>query len=142
MIAAGGIFDGRGGAAALMQGVSAVQMDTALLATDETRIPGAWKQALATVEPEYPRVNLAFSGRLGRSLGTAANVRAADAAAMPLPQPYPVQCRVIVPMRQQATIDSRLDAMQAWAGQSARGARSVPAAGILRSLWTQARESL
>jgi nitronate monooxygenase len=141
VIAAGGIADGRGVAAALMLGASAVQMGTAFLAADESDIPVAWRQGLAAAEPEATCATRAFSGRLGRALATA-YVQAADAGDVPPPRPYPVQRGLTAPMRQQAAIENRLDAMQAWAGQSAWMARSAPAAGILRSLWTQARELL
>lgn len=141
VIAAGGIADGRGVAAALTLGASAVQVGTAFLAADESEIPAAWRKGLAVAEPEATCATRAFSGRLGRALATA-YVRAAEADDAPLPRPYPVQRGLTAQMRQQANADNRLDAMQAWAGQSAWMARSAPAAEILRSMWLQAKELL
>lgn len=141
VIAAGGIGDGRGVAAALMLGASAVQVGTAFLAAEESSIPGAWRQALAAAEPEGTQATRAFSGRLGRALATA-YVRAAAATDAPPSQPYPVQRGLTAAMRAQANTDNRIDAMQAWAGQSAWMARHAPAADILRSMWAQAQALL
>ncbi len=141
VIAAGGIADGRGVAAALVLGASAVQVGTAFLAAEESTIPEAWKQALAAAEPEHSRATRVFSGRLGRALDTA-YVRAAEAADAPRPQPYPVQRGLTAGMRRQAQADDRLDAMQAWAGQSAWLARRGPAAVIAQAMWQQAQALL
>lgn len=141
VVAAGGIGDGRGVAAALLLGASAVQLGTAFLATDESTIAEAWKQALPAVEPEHTRATRVFSGRLGRALDTA-YVCAAEAADAPRPQPYPVQRGLTAGMRRQAQADDRLEAMQAWAGQSAWMARRGPAAGVVRAMWQQAQALL
>jgi nitronate monooxygenase len=141
VIAAGGVADGRGIAAALMLGASAVQVGTAFLASDESELPAAWRQGLSGAEPEATWATRTISGRLGRSLATA-YVRAAEAVDAPSPRPYPVQRGLTAPMRQQANADNRLDTMQAWAGQSAWMARSAPAAEIQRSMWVQAKELL
>lgn len=141
VIAAGGIGDGRGVAAALLLGASAVQVGTAFLAADESTIAETWKQALPVAEPEHTRTTRAFSGRLGRALDTA-YVRAAEAADAPPPRPYPVQRGLTAGMRRQAQADDRLDAMQAWAGQSAWMARRGPAAGLVQGMWQQAQALL
>ena len=39
-------------------------------------------------------------------------------------------------------LESRLEAMQAWAGQSAWMARRGPAAGVVRAMWQQAQALL
>jgi len=124
-----------------MLGASAVQVGTAFLAAEESSIPGAWRQALAAAEPEATQVTCAFSGRLGRALATA-YVRAAAATDAPPPQAYPVQRGLTAAMRAQANTGNRIDAMQAWAGQSAWMARRAPAADILRSMWAQAKALL
>ena len=141
VIAAGGIADGRGIAAALLLGASAVQLGTAFLRTPECAIDPAWSQALAAAEPEDTWPTRAFSGRLGRGLATA-YVRAAAAADAPPPRPYPVQRGLSAPMRAQANREHRVDAMQAWAGQSAWLAPARPAAEVLAQMWSDARALL
>ncbi|MCD9031588.1 nitronate monooxygenase [Luteimonas sp. Y-2-2-4F] len=137
VIAAGGIADGRGIAAALLLGASAVQIGTAFLRTPEAAIPPAWADALADAEPEDCWPTRAFSGRLGRALATG-YVRAAAAADAPPPRPYPVQRGLTAPMRRQAAAEGRLEAMQAWTGQSAWLARPAPAAELVETWWRDA----
>jgi nitronate monooxygenase/enoyl-[acyl-carrier protein] reductase II len=52
VVAAGGIFDGRGIAAALMLGAVGVNMGTRFLASKEAPIDAAWKQAITAAQSE------------------------------------------------------------------------------------------
>ncbi|MFA0923244.1 NAD(P)H-dependent flavin oxidoreductase [Xanthomonas fragariae] len=141
VIAAGGIADARGIAAALMLGASAAQICTGLLRTPEAAVPSVWSDALVKAEPEQTQPTRAFSGRLGRALDTP-YVHAARAADAPPPAPYPVQRGLTAPMRQAAVRDNHLDTMQAWAGQSAWMAPVQPAAQLVTQWWEQAQALL
>src|SRR6266404_3248964 len=52
VVAAGGIFDGRGIAAALMMGASGVNLGTRFIATKEAPAAESWKQAIARAKSE------------------------------------------------------------------------------------------
>ncbi|WP_242106810.1 NAD(P)H-dependent flavin oxidoreductase [Luteimonas aquatica] len=141
VIAAGGIADGRGVAAALALGASAVQIGTGLLRTPEAAIPSSWADAIAAAEPHDTWPTRAFSGRLGRSLATD-YVRAAAAGNAPPPAAYPVQRGLTAAMREAATRADDVSRMQAWAGQSAWLAPALPAAQCLAQWWDEAEALL
>lgn len=141
VVAAGAISDGRGVAAALTLGASAVVVGTGFLRTPEAGIARSWADALAAAAPEGTMLTRAFSGRAGRSLATA-YVEAAARQDAPGPAPYPVQRGLTAAMRKQAAETGDLDRLQAWAGQSSALARAEPAADIVRALWEDAQRRL
>lgn len=135
VIAAGGVMDGRGIAAALTLGASAVQMGTAFLRCPEAAIHPAWAAEIARTAPEDTVLTRGFSGRLARGIrNRVTELFAGDLA----PAPYPVQRALMVKVRTVAEAANDVTRMQAWAGQGAAMARAEPAGELVRRLWGEA----
>jgi nitronate monooxygenase len=141
IVAAGGIGDGRGIAAALTLGASAVTMGSVFLRCPEAQTHPAWAGALENLEPEDTAPTRAFTGRLGRSIATN-YVVAAAAADAPRSAPYPVQRGLTAAMKEAGAAASDHHRMQVWAGQSAAMARPLPAAELVAALWRDAQRHL
>jgi nitronate monooxygenase len=116
VIAAGGIMDGRGIAAALALGATAVQMGTAFLTTRQSAISSEWKQSLRTAKPTETCLTRAFSGRYARGLRNEfiANFEANQSN---LPA-YPVQNALTAGLRKQAAVVGNPQLLSLWAGQA------------------------
>jgi nitronate monooxygenase len=139
VIAAGGIMDGRGIAAALVLGASAVQLGTAFLRCPETALNPHWAAALATARPEDTVLTRGFSGRLARGLRNAVTEAFAGDLA---PAPYPVQRALMVKVRAAAEAAGDASRMQSWAGQGAAMGTAEPAGELVRRLWEEAEALL
>jgi nitronate monooxygenase len=135
IIAAGGVGDGRGMAAALALGASAVQVGTALLRTPEAAIDKDWSASLSDLAPEATVPTRAYSGRLGRAISTP-YVRAWTEPHAPGPAPYPHQRRLVAQWRRGTT--DGLDRVNQWAGQGAALATTEPAAALVTQMWRDA----
>lgn len=132
VVAAGGIMDGRGVAAALMLGAAGVQVGTALLAAPESGAPGAHKQALATTA-DTGTVVAATTGRPARGRRSALADELAEARL-----PFPHQGARWADL--QATGDR--DATWYLMGQASAMARAEPAADIVARLADETRALL
>ena len=133
VIAASGIADGRGVAAAMTLGASAAMIGTGFLRCPEAKLHPAWAKALSETTPEGTMVSRAFSGRPGRTIATD-YARAAAEHSAPPPTPYPVQRGLTTPMRNEAQQKGDIQRMQAWAGQSAALARAEPAGELIERI--------
>lgn len=132
VIAAGGIMDGRGIAAAFALGAAGVQLGTAFLACDESGAHPGWKSALAEADTRGTRLTRVFSGRPARGLvnGFMEAMRPYEDD-MPC---YPVQNALTAELRAAATRAGDLEAMSLWAGQGAPLARRLPVAELVARL--------
>jgi nitronate monooxygenase len=133
VIASGGIMDGRGIAAALALGASAVQMGTAFLTCDEAGAAETYKQAILAAREHDTRVTRAFSGRPARGIVN----RFMDEVDREGPAailPYPLQNSLTRPLRGAAATQGRPEYLSLWAGQGVRLARRQPAAALVARL--------
>jgi len=143
VLAAGGIMDGRGIAAAQALGAEAVQMGTAFLACDESGIVPAYREALARAQGTDTRVTRIYSGRAARGIVNAMMERLApDEAVIP---PYPVQNALTGALRRAAAAQGRADHLSLWAGQGVGAARALPAGelvAVLEREWRDASKNI
>lgn len=136
VIAAGGIFDGRGVAAALMLGAAGAQIGSAFLRTPESSVSLLHKQALAETPDNETKLTRLFSGRAARSIRNRLVRELAghegDAA------PFPAQRSVIAPLAKAAADRGSADFMQLWSGQAGLRAEAAPSAQIYKRICDEA----
>ena len=140
VLAAGGIMDGRGIAAALALGAGGASLGTAFLTASEAATPPAFRRLLAATPAEGTRVSRVFSGREARLVRTDA-VEELVGAGRP-PAPYPLQLDVTRPIHRaglQADDSSRLFAL---AGQGAALVREAPAADLVETLVAETERAI
>lgn len=114
VIAAGGIADARGTAAARALGASAAAVGTAFLLVDECPLSPAYRAALQAARDADSTLTRAFSGRLARGLANRVT-RELDGVALPaFPQPNAASR----PLRQAAAKAGDADFISLWAGQA------------------------
>lgn len=129
VIAAGGISDGRGIAAALVLGASAVQLGTAYLHTPEAAISNVHRERLRdrhTVFTNLLTGGLARGVR-GRLIDDLGPVRTEA-------PPYPFASEALAPIRKAAEQQGEYGFGPMWAGQAAPLGQALPAAELTRRL--------
>jgi nitronate monooxygenase len=134
VIASGGIMDGRGIAAALALGASAVQMGTAFLTCDESGVPNAYQEAILHAREDQTRITRAFSGRPARGIVNRFMTSFESDAAAETILPFPLQNSLTRPLRAAAAKQDRAEFLSLWAGQGARMAHRQSAADLVARL--------
>jgi nitronate monooxygenase len=132
VIAAGGIMDGRGIAAALALGASAAQLGTAFLGCPEAGVAEPWRRALREAGDQSTLMTRAFSGRPARGIRNAFIERMRKHEKT-LPA-YPVQNALTTDLRRAAQAAGKADYMSLWAGQGVGLLRERPAAQLVAEL--------
>jgi nitronate monooxygenase len=139
VVAAGGIMDGRGIAAALALGAAAAALGTAFLACPESGASRPYKEAvLARRDADETTLTRAFSGRWARGIRNRFTEALADAPVLP----YPLQNSMTADLRREAAKAGKGDLLSLWAGQGVALARARPAADLLRDLVRETEEAV
>ncbi|WCN38813.1 NAD(P)H-dependent flavin oxidoreductase [Aneurinibacillus uraniidurans] len=118
VVAAGGIMDGRGLAAALMLGASGVQLGTRFLTAAESGAHPVYQRALLGSTEEDTVITRAFSGRPARGVRNAFIEHVESSEMEPLS--FPTQNTVTGDIRRAAAAQNNEQYMSLWAGQATR----------------------
>lgn len=133
VIAAGGIMDGAGIAAALDLGAQAAQLGTAFIACPESSAEEAYRAALAGPGAWHTRLTSLVSGRPARALASSFTALEAMLGAR-RPPDYPIAYDAGKALHAAARAKGEFGFGAYWAGQGAPLARPMPAAELVRTL--------
>jgi nitronate monooxygenase len=133
VIAAGGIMDGAGIAAALRLGASAAQLGTAFVGCPESQADAGYRAALKSEAAQHTVVTRAVSGRPARCLANRFTALGLAVADRDVPA-YPVAYDAGKALHAAAKAHGDFGFGAQWAGQGAPLARALPAAELVATL--------
>jgi nitronate monooxygenase len=136
VIAAGGIADGRGIAAAFMLGASGVQLGTAFLRCPEANVSPAYRAALRNAKDTSTLVTNVVSGHPTRIIPNKLVEELIRSGAEPLP--FPAQWSLTLPLEE----DDDYDFLGLLAGQSVAMTSEMTAACLVQTLATETSQRL
>lgn len=134
VIAAGGIADGRGVAAALALGASAVQIGTAYLHCPQAHVPPVHRAMLN--ETQDTAITNLFTGRPARGIVNRL-MREQGPMAEGIPA-FPLAGGALAPLRAASEPGGSGDFMSLWAGQAFTLRHGLPAGALTQQLWADA----
>ena len=132
VIAAGGIADATGVAAALSLGAALVQVGTAYLLCREATTSRIHRDALASDASRHTALTRLFTGRPARGIVNRLMREQEEAGLAPA---FPLAAAAIAPLRKAAEARGSGDFSPLWSGQNASGCRAVSAAELTRGLF-------
>ena len=132
VVAAGGIADAQGVAAAMALGAVGVQVGTAYLLCPETTISAIHRAALKSEAARHTALTNLFTGRPARGI---MNYLMRELGPINGGAPaFPLATSAIAPLRAKAEAKGSGDFSPLWSGQNATGCKEVPAAQLTRDL--------
>ena len=140
VIAAGGIADGRGIAAAFALSAAGVQIGTAYLHTPEARISDLHRQALRSARDEDSVLTNVFTGRPARGIKN--RVIREIGPMSPDSPAFPLAVNGIAPLRAKAEASGAGDFSPLWTGQAGSLGRPLPAGELTTRLAEEALERI
>ena len=132
VIAAGGIADAAGVAAAMELGAAGVQIGTSYLLCPEATTSALHRAALQSDASRVTALTNLFTGRPARGIVNRLIRELGPISA--LAPPFPLAAAAIAPLRAKAEAAGRADFSPLWSGQNASGCREIPAAQLTREL--------
>ncbi len=132
VIAAGGIADAKGVAAAMTLGAAGAQIGTAYLLCPEATTSAVHRTALSSDAARHTALTNLFTGRPAR--GIMNRIRRELGPISPAAPAFPLATAAIAPLRAKAESRGSGDFSPLWSGQNASGCRQVPAAELTREL--------
>ena len=132
VIAAGGIADGRGIAAAFALGAAGVQIGTTYLRCPESRVIAPARAALAQARDDATVITNVMTGRPAR--GVANRLMREVGPVSPGAPAFPHSATALGPLKAAAEKLGKVDFTNLWAGQALRLGRELPAAELTREL--------
>jgi nitronate monooxygenase len=132
VIAAGGIADARGVAAAMALGAAGVQVGTAYLLCPEATTTALHRAALKSDAARVTALTNVFTGRPARGIVNRVMRELGPISAVA--PAFPLATAAIAPLRAQAEGLGQSDFTPLWAGQNTTGCKEIPAAQLTREL--------
>jgi nitronate monooxygenase len=132
VIAAGGIADAAGVAAAMALGAIGVQVGTAYLLCPEATTGAVHRAALKSEAARHTAVTNVFTGRPARGIVNRM-IRELGPISAVAPA-FPLAATAVAPLRARAEAQGSGDFSALWAGQNASGCREVAAGDLTRAL--------
>ena len=132
VIAAGGVTDARGIAAAFALGAAGVQMGTAYLWSPEAKISAPHRAALRSGRDDGTAVTNLMTGRPAR--GFVNRVMRDIGPISDVAPEFPLAAGALAPLRAKAEAQGSGDFSPLWAGQAASLGRALPAGELTRKL--------
>jgi len=140
VIAAGGVTDARGIAAAFALGAAAVQMGTAYLWCPEAKISAPHRAALRAARDDGTAVTNLMTGRPAR--GFVNRVMREIGAISDVAPEFPLAAGALAPLRAKAEAQGSGGFSPLWAGQAASLGRALPAGELTRKIAADAMTCL
>ncbi len=137
VIAAGGLMDGAGVAAALRLGASAAQLGTAFVACDESQADAGYRAALKSDAAHHTVMTRAISGRPARSLANRFTALGRDVGPRDVPD-YPIAYDAGKALHAAGKAKGEHGFGAHWAGQGAPLSRAMPAGELVTLLRREA----
>lgn len=141
VIAAGGIMDGAGVAAALALGAAAAQLGTAFIACPESSADAGYRTALLGPPAEHTVMTRAVSGRPARCLSNRFTALGESIPPGAIPD-YPIAYDAGKSLHAAAKATGEFGYGAQWAGQGAPLTRSLPAGELVARLRSEMNEAL